>query len=167
MTIDEKLCKSIALNFKQRIIWIFVRIPSLMFCEEIWIKQGLSYIPLCSLWILYNRKFISMATSCRCNEVSMHFSFSYPNCQFIHDVNISVSAAHATRYNERSLRGVLKDIYSLLQCDFIVCTFSSTVIVHTCRPVWIRSPLSSWNGLFHLWIWTHPLLQIRGLVKTQ
>ena len=38
-----------------------------MFYEEIRIKQGVSYIPFCPLRILYNSKFILMATSLRTN----------------------------------------------------------------------------------------------------
>ena len=34
-----------------------------MFCKEIRTKQDLSYIPICSLSILYNSKFILMETS--------------------------------------------------------------------------------------------------------
>ena len=47
-----------------------------MFYEEIRIKQGLSYISFSPLRILYNSKFIIMATSgnkcCRCNEGSLY-----------------------------------------------------------------------------------------------
>ena len=40
-----------------------------MFCEEIRIKQGISYISFCPLRILYNSKFILMATSLVTNAV--------------------------------------------------------------------------------------------------
>ena len=40
-----------------------------MFCEEIRIKQYLSYISFCPLRILYNSKFIIMATSLGTNYV--------------------------------------------------------------------------------------------------
>ena len=40
-----------------------------MFYEEIRIKQGLSYISFCPLRILYNSKFIIMATSLGTNAV--------------------------------------------------------------------------------------------------
>ena len=40
-----------------------------MFCEEIRIKQGLSYISFCPLRILYNSKFILMETSLGTNAV--------------------------------------------------------------------------------------------------
>ena len=40
-----------------------------MFCEEIRTKQDISYIAICSLRILYNSKFILMATSLRTNVV--------------------------------------------------------------------------------------------------
>ena len=55
------------------------------------------------------------------------FTFRYPRYKFLHDRNISSSAAVKSRYNEQSLRGILKDIYSLVRCDFVVCTFSSQV----------------------------------------
>ena len=40
-----------------------------MFCEEIRIKQGLSYISFCPFRILYNSKFILMATSLETNDI--------------------------------------------------------------------------------------------------
>ena len=43
--------------------------PKQMFNEEIRIKQGLSYILFCPLRILYNSKFILMATSLGTNAV--------------------------------------------------------------------------------------------------
>ena len=43
--------------------------PKQMFNEEIRIKQGLSYISFCPLRILYNSKFISVATSLGTNAV--------------------------------------------------------------------------------------------------
>ena len=59
--------------------WILVRIasesgnsnkyPKHMFYEEIRIKQGLPYISFCPLKILYNSKFIIMATSLGTNAV--------------------------------------------------------------------------------------------------
>ena len=55
------------------------------------------------------------------------FIFRYPKYEFIYDQNISSSAALKSRYNELSLLGTIKDIYSLVQCEFVVCTFSSTV----------------------------------------
>ena len=42
-----------------------------MFYEKIRIKQGLSYIPFCPLRILYNSKFILMATSLGRNTVGV------------------------------------------------------------------------------------------------
>ena len=43
--------------------------PKHMFCEPIRIKQGLSYIVFCPLRILYNSKFIIMATFLGTNAV--------------------------------------------------------------------------------------------------
>ena len=43
--------------------------PKHMFCQETRIKQGLSYISLCLLRILYNSKVILMATSLGTNAV--------------------------------------------------------------------------------------------------
>ena len=40
-----------------------------MFCEEIRIKKGIFYISLCPLRILYNSKFMLMATSLVTNAV--------------------------------------------------------------------------------------------------
>ena len=40
-----------------------------MFCEEIRIKQGISYISFCPLRVLYNSKFMLMATSLVTNAV--------------------------------------------------------------------------------------------------
>ena len=40
-----------------------------MFCEETRIKQVLSYISFCALRILYNSKFVLMATSLGTNAV--------------------------------------------------------------------------------------------------
>ena len=54
--------------------------PKEIFYEEIRIKQGLSHISLCPLRILYNSKFILMATSLRTNAVvvtSVHFITYY------------------------------------------------------------------------------------------
>ena len=42
-----------------------------MFYEEIRIKQGLSYISFCLLRIVYNSKFIIMATSLGTNAVDV------------------------------------------------------------------------------------------------
>ena len=43
--------------------------PKYMFCEEIRIKQCLSYISFCPLGILYNSKFSLMATFWETNAV--------------------------------------------------------------------------------------------------
>ena len=43
--------------------------PKYMFYEEIRIKQGLSYISFCPLRILYNNKYIIMATFLGTNAV--------------------------------------------------------------------------------------------------
>ena len=49
--------------------WMFVRIASLMFYEEIRTKQDLFYISICVLSFLYNSKFILMAMSWGTNAV--------------------------------------------------------------------------------------------------
>ncbi|MEW8340865.1 MAG: hypothetical protein AB2708_13525 [Candidatus Thiodiazotropha taylori] len=59
--------------------------------------------------------------------VFFSFNFRYPKYQFIHDVSISRSASLKTRYGDSSLRGLLKDFYCLLECDFVVCAFHSNV----------------------------------------
>ena len=61
------------IKFKQLMFWIFVRIAffeailtniqNIVFYEEIKTKHDLSYISFCTLRILYNSKFILMATS--------------------------------------------------------------------------------------------------------
>ena len=48
---------------------ILTNIQNIMFYEEIRIKQGLHYISVCPLRILYNSKFILMATSLGTNTV--------------------------------------------------------------------------------------------------
>ena len=64
--------------FKQHIFWYLLELPQRgnsnkypkhMFYEEIRIKQGFSYIPFCPLRILYNNKFIIMATFLETNAV--------------------------------------------------------------------------------------------------
>ena len=57
--------------FRLHRFWIFVRIASDMFYEEIRIKQGLSYILFCPLRILYSSKFIIMATFLATNAVAV------------------------------------------------------------------------------------------------
>ena len=54
----------------------------------------------------------------------------YPRYQFIHERNISQSANLKTRETLTALRGLLIDIYTLVSCDFIVCTFSSRVCIY-------------------------------------
>ncbi|XP_044727696.1 alpha-(1,6)-fucosyltransferase [Chrysoperla carnea] len=51
----------------------------------------------------------------------------YPQYEIIGDTNIAKIAAVSTRYTERSLFGIILDIYFLSKSDFIVCTFSSQV----------------------------------------
>ena len=57
--------------------------PKQMFNEKIKIKQSLSYISFCPLRILYNSKFISMATSLETNAVvvtRVHCIFGFVRC---------------------------------------------------------------------------------------
>ena len=67
-TISHKLCKNIVFDIlKKHMFWIFVRIASVhRFYEEIRTKHDLSYL---SWSILYNSKFILMATSLGTNAI--------------------------------------------------------------------------------------------------
>ena len=79
VTVNHKLSRSIIIQyFKQQMFWIFVRIahrgdsnkyPKQTFYREIRIKYGVCCISFCSLRILYNSKFILMATSFGTNAV--------------------------------------------------------------------------------------------------
>ena len=77
MTFNEKLCKNTTLKFEAYVFdicynclieAILTNIQN-MFYEEIKIKQGPSYISFCPLRILYNSKFILMATSLGTNAI--------------------------------------------------------------------------------------------------
>ena len=59
--------------------------PKHMFCEETRIKQGLSYISFCPLRILYNSKFILMATSLGTNAVFVTKVHWIKNVRFLHN----------------------------------------------------------------------------------
>ena len=52
---------------------------------------------------------------------------------------------------------------NLTQYDSTICVFCGLIILQMLT----FSPLSFWHGLFHLWIWTHPMLQIGVSVKIQ
>ena len=52
---------------------------------------------------------------------------NYPDYVFLGDPNISKSAAVSSRYNMKSLHGVIIDIHMLSLSDHLVCTFSSQV----------------------------------------
>ena len=54
-----------------------------MFCEEIRIKQGLVYISICSLSILYNSKFLLMTTSLGTNAVVVTRVHCKSNCIYM------------------------------------------------------------------------------------
>ena len=70
MTVNVKLCKNIAFI---NVCFGYLlesphrgdsnKYPKHRFYKEIRIKQGLSYISFCPLMVLYNSKFILMATS--------------------------------------------------------------------------------------------------------
>ncbi|KAK6015056.1 hypothetical protein OSTOST_19528, partial [Ostertagia ostertagi] len=51
----------------------------------------------------------------------------YPNYEVYGNVDFAEAAK--SRYNERSLSGLLSDVMMLSKCDYLVCTFSS----HFCR----------------------------------
>jgi len=55
--------------------------------------------------------------------------YRYSNYKFISDNKISQSAGTGTRYSLNSLFGVIFDIQILAETDFLVCTFSSQVII--------------------------------------
>ena len=68
-----KLCKDIS-YYTLNIYFGYLlddsnKYPKRMFNEKIRTKQGISYISICSLSILYNSKFILMATSLETNAV--------------------------------------------------------------------------------------------------
>lgn len=47
----------------------------------------------------------------------------------IYESEFSRSAALHTRYSDESLRGIILDIHFLSQTDYLVCTFSSQVLL--------------------------------------
>ena len=51
----------------------------------------------------------------------------FPDYTFLGDQSIAQSAAVHSRYNIKSLQGIISDIHMLSLSDFIVCTFSSQV----------------------------------------
>ena len=70
MTVNEKLCKNIALKLQATyVLDICLNRLTLLFYEEIKIKEGLPYISFCPLRILYNSKFILMAILLGTNSV--------------------------------------------------------------------------------------------------
>ena len=69
-----------------------------MFCGEIRIKQGISYITFYPLRILYNSKFILMATSLGTNAVVV----TWVHCIYSAHVEIAVAMLSACR---KTLKG--------------------------------------------------------------
>ena len=58
----------------------------------------------------------------------MQFSHCrYPDYVFYGDEKITASAKVGSRYSKESLIGLLVDIYSIAESDYIVCTMSSQV----------------------------------------
>ena len=52
---------------------------------------------------------------------------SYPHFEFLGDESRADSAKVQSRYNLKSLQGLIADIYMLSRSEYIVCTFSSQV----------------------------------------
>ena len=74
--------------------------PTHMFYEEIWIKQGLSYISFCPLRRLYNSKFIITATSLGTNAVvvtRVHCMFGPYRAPLPHLWNVTVKHIFITK----------------------------------------------------------------------
>jgi hypothetical protein len=63
------------------------------------------------------------------NNCLIFYVHRYKDYEFISDIDISKSAGLGSRYSESSLHGVIFDIQMLSECDFLVCTFSSQVIL--------------------------------------
>ena len=66
---SEKLCKNTSLKLQATCFGYSNKYPKYMFCEEIRIKHGLSYISFYPLVILYKSKFSLMAKCLETNAV--------------------------------------------------------------------------------------------------
>ena len=113
MTINKELWKNIALKLQATCYGYLLELPQWgnsnkypkhMFCKEIRIKQGLSYISFCPLKILYNSKFILRATSLGTNAVIVmrvhctchHFSWKLSGVYHIYHKYFAVSTPYIT-----------------------------------------------------------------------
>ncbi|CAG7835828.1 unnamed protein product [Allacma fusca] len=54
-------------------------------------------------------------------------SYPRPEWEILGDAKVAQSASMGQRYNGAGLVGILKDVFVLAECDFVVCTFSSQV----------------------------------------
>ena len=123
VTFSHKSCNNIVFNtLKEHMFRIFVRIASLgnsnkypkhMFSEEIRTKQYPSYISFCPLRILYNSKFIIMATSLGTNAGvvrRVHYTWRQVRPAKIHLIRIFTLGAFWIANDAKFLH--LKDEYS-------------------------------------------------------
>ena len=55
---------------------------------------------------------------------------SYPQYIFVSDNEVSKTAGLNSRYTDASLRGIILDTHMLSLCDYLVCTFSSQVLIN-------------------------------------
>ena len=70
---------------------------------------------------------------------------NYPDYEFLGDESRANSAKVSSRYNFKSLQGLISDIYMLSRSEYIVCTFSSQVcrLAHEIQQQ--RFPDASWR----------------------
>ncbi len=64
----------------------------------------------------------------------------YPAYVFVSDTDIASSASVKTRYSKESLFGVIFDVMTLAESDYLVCTFSSQVSILTFDLYHVRMP---------------------------
>ena len=63
----------------------------------------------------------------------------YPDYKFISDNDVSKTAGDLRhRYSEEGLFGVVLDVLMLSECDYIVCTLSSQVLIPHCAVLYIH-----------------------------
>lgn len=56
--------------------------------------------------------------------------YKSPEWEILGDSRVAQSASMSQRYNREGLNGILKDVFALAECDFVVCTFSSQVSLY-------------------------------------
>ena len=69
----------------------------------------------------------------------------YPDFEFLGDESRANSAKVASRYNLKSLQGLISDIYMLSRSEYIVCKFSSQVCRLAYEMQQQRFPDGSWR----------------------